>query len=139
MVEYVIQRQKAFTLIELLVVLAIMATLFSLVAPMSQVQVDKTKALAEWKTIQQLTRSAAQHAYTHGTAVVLEVKGTRLLVSDKHKQLTSLGFEQVFFNTQQVRFNANGYPDQIELTAFVRGVPRKVSLEVGFDAYPSKK
>ena len=101
------RQNKAFTLLELLVVMAIMGTSLALVRPLVFDQVDKTKANAELKQLQQLIDSTASIAYLSGQPVNLKFNGKSLL-RELGKKTALTDFEFLFFEPQSFSINSNG-------------------------------
>lgn len=112
------KQSKAFTLLELLVVMAIMGTSLALVGPLVFDQVDKTKANAELKQLQQLIDTTASIAYLSGQPVNLQFNG-KSLRREQGKKTNVTDFEFLFFKPLSFSINSNGQlPSQIlELTS----------------------
>lgn len=101
------KQNKAFTLLELLVVMAIMGTSLALVGPLVFDQVDKTKANAELKQLQQLIDSTASIAYLSGQPVLMQFDG-KSLRREQGKKNNVTEFKFLFFKQQSFSINSNG-------------------------------
>ncbi len=112
------KKVKAFTLIELLVVMAIMGTSLSLVGVLVLDQIDKTKANAELKQVEQLIESSASMAYLTGQSVTMRFNGKSLFI-ERSSQSQSINFDYLFFKQSSLLVNTNGQiPDMtLELTS----------------------
>jgi prepilin-type N-terminal cleavage/methylation domain-containing protein len=112
------KKVKAFTLIELLVVMAIMGTSLSLVGALVLDQIDKTKANAELKKVEQLIESTAAMAYLTGQSVTMRFDGKSLFI-EQGSQSQSTNFDYLFFKQTSLLVNTNGQiPDMtLELTS----------------------
>ena len=100
-------QDKGFTLLELLVVMAIMGTSLALVGPLVFDQVDKTKANAELKQLQQLIDSTASIAYLSGQPVLMQFDG-KSLRRDRAQKSDVREFEFLFFKPLSFSINSNG-------------------------------
>lgn len=98
---------KAFTLIELLVVMAIMGTSLSLVGALVLDQIDKTKANAELKQVEQIIESTAALAYLSGQSITMRFDGKSLFI-DRGSQSQSTNFDYLFFKQSMLLVNTNG-------------------------------
>ena len=122
------QRQQAFTLIELMVVMAIMTVMFSLIGPLAQNQVDKVRASEEWYSFSNKVSQLAAEAYFNGKEIDLIVDGQQLTLSREGQPDVVFQYGYISFPRQHVRFNTNGYPDQLSMTAQVRQRQQQLAL-----------
>lgn len=100
--------RHGFTLIELLVVISIMTTILSLVGPLMIEQVDKTRAAAEFRQLQQYISDSAKVAFLKGQPVSFVFDGKQLQRELGENQVT-VQYDYLFFSQQRVVINANGF------------------------------
>lgn len=100
--------RHGFTLIELLVVISIMTTILSFVGPLMIEQVDKTRAAAEFRQLQQYISDSAKVAFLKGQPVSFVFDGKQLQRELGENQVT-VQYDYLFFSQQRVVINANGF------------------------------
>lgn len=122
------KRQYAFTLLELLVVMSIVGLSLSLVGPLVLEQVDKTKANAEVKQLEQYIDMTLAGAYLAGQPIVLQFNGRQLL-RQQHGVAEQVTFDYLFFQPQQLKINANGQLAQTHLQ--FTSLAKQLEISVG--------
>ncbi len=122
------KRQNAFTLLELLVVMSIVGLALSWVGPLVLEQVDKTKANAEVKQLEQYIDMTLAGAYLAGQPVVLQFNG-RQLQRQQHGVAEQVNFDYLFFQPQQLKINANGQLAQTRLQ--FTSLTKQLEISVG--------
>ena len=118
---------RAFTLIELLVVMVIMGFSLALVGPFVVDQIDKTKANAEVKRLEQLIDSTASLAYLSGQPVILRFNG-KSLQRQSGLQSNVIDFEYLFFKPTEYVVNANGEFSEFVLELTAHRVTRQIVI-----------
>jgi hypothetical protein len=95
-----------------------MGTSLSLVGALVLDQIDKTKANAELKKVEQLIESTAAMAYLTGQSVTMRFDGKSLFI-EQGSQSQSTNFDYLFFKQTSLLVNTNGQiPDMtLELTS----------------------
>lgn len=115
------RQYQGFTLIELIVVMAVISVVMMLLGPLSQAQVERNKAFAEWSEVQRVFELVAKEAYLDGTAYTLHLDGTELkITSAKQSSEKVYNYTYVFFPKQQIEFNHHGYVMSAGVDVFVR-------------------
>jgi prepilin-type N-terminal cleavage/methylation domain-containing protein len=121
------QRHNGFTLIELLVVIAIMTTVLSLVAPLMIEQIDKTKAAAEYRELEQYLSDSAKVAFLKGQPIRFHFNGKQLR-RIMAEETVKLDFRYLFFPPQQLSINANGFISQSHLNIVSGNKSQQINL-----------
>lgn len=117
----VARQQQGFTLIELIVVMAVISVVMMLLGPLSQAQVERNKAFAEWAEVQRVFELVAKEAYLDGVAYRLHLDGTELKITGPNQaQEKVYNYTYVFFPKQQIEFNHHGYVMSAGVEVFVR-------------------
>lgn len=115
--------------------LAILATLFSIVAPLSQQQVSRAEAQSEWLKLKALLSELPSIAFIRGESIKLQLAGSSaILTFDNAVKKEELVFEHIFFSPQTIHFNNHGFADTGEIQARVRQQTRE--LEIGKQRIP---
>ncbi|MEH8015830.1 type II secretion system GspH family protein [Rheinheimera muenzenbergensis] len=120
-------QRNGFTLIELLVVIAIMTTVLTLVAPLMIEQVDKTKAAAEFHEARQYLTDSRKVAFLKGQLIVFTFEGKQLR-RDIGSDSVTLEFQYLFFPSQQLQINANGFTDKTQITVVAGNKQQHIEL-----------
>jgi prepilin-type N-terminal cleavage/methylation domain-containing protein len=100
--------RSGFTLIELLVVLTISTLALTIVAPLMQTQITKSKVSAELIEFKVYMRNSARLAYLRGESVRINLAG-RKLVRVQGVNVSEVNYDALFFQPQNILFNANGF------------------------------
>ena len=120
---------KGFTLIELLVVVAIMMTVLGLVGGGVVNGIARAEAQTEVISVYNLVKKTGVRAFTSGQTLVLtlEQDQARLTVS-QGKVLSTVNFDHLRFEPQQIIFNRNGLPNLFIVDVQVRGKTKALDL-----------
>jgi prepilin-type N-terminal cleavage/methylation domain-containing protein len=119
------RKTRGFTLVELLVVIALMTLVLSLVGPLGQTQLDKSRATEEWIRFKNEVISNQKSAYLQGRPRVLELNGKIMTIKTAQVQPDRVvEFSQIFFEPQQISINAHGFSTPLQVQAVVRGQKR---------------
>ncbi|MBU2225650.1 MAG: type II secretion system GspH family protein [Gammaproteobacteria bacterium] len=115
------QDARGFTLIELIVVMAVISVVMMLVGPLSQTQVERSKAFAEWMEVQRVFELVAKEAYLDGESYTLHLDGAELSITNGNatKEKT-YQYTYVFFPKQEIHINHHGYVMSASVDAFIR-------------------
>ena len=106
------------TLIELLVVMAIVGILATLLAPAGLRQVEKTRALSEWSSLELEVNSLSQSAFFESATISIQFDGSvmRWRSADDSQLVGEKRLNFIFFHPRQSIFiNRNGisFPDTV--------------------------
>ncbi|MDB2486560.1 prepilin-type N-terminal cleavage/methylation domain-containing protein [Porticoccaceae bacterium] len=120
---------KGFTLIELLVVIAIMMTVLGLVGGGVVSGVSRAEAQTEVITVYNLVKKSGVRAFTSGQTLVLSLEQNQArLTASQDNVLSTVDFDHLQFEPQQIIFNRNGLPNLFAIEVQVRGKPRTLDL-----------
>ena len=120
---------RGFTLIELLVVIAIMMTVLGLVGGGVVSGVARTEAQTEVISVYNLVKKSGIRAFTSGQPLVLSLDQNQAKLMGSNDQLiSSVNYEHLLFEPQQVTFNSNGLPNLFAIDVQVRGKSKTLDL-----------
>jgi prepilin-type N-terminal cleavage/methylation domain-containing protein len=120
---------RGFTLIELLVVIAIMMTVLGLVGGGVVSGVARAEAQTEVISVYNLVKKSGVRAFTSGQPLVLSLDQNQAKLIDSNDQLiSSVNYEHLLFEPQQVTFNSNGLPNLFAIGVQVRGKSKTLDL-----------
>ena len=120
---------RGFTLIELLVVIAIMMTVLGLVGGGVVSGVARTEAQTEVISVYNLVKKSGIRAFTAGQPLVLSLDQNQAKLMGSNDQLiSSVNYEHLLFEPQQVTFNSNGLPNLFAIDVQVRGKSKTLDL-----------
>jgi prepilin-type N-terminal cleavage/methylation domain-containing protein len=119
---------SGFTLVELLVVFAISAVALSLVGPMFQDQLEKSKASQEWSVFCLFTKNLRLESFFSGSHITLVLEGNKSVLTDGNGNTHTELYKYLDFGNQRLVFNPSGYPDVMFVNAHVRNTEKTLSL-----------
>ena len=120
---------RGFTLIELLVVIAIMMTVLGLVGGGLVTGVARAEAQTEVISVYNLVKKSGIRAFTSGQPLVLSLDQNQAKLMGSNDQLiSSVNYEHLLFEPQQVTFNSNGLPNLFAIDVQVRGKSKTLDL-----------
>jgi prepilin-type N-terminal cleavage/methylation domain-containing protein len=120
---------RGFTLIELLVVIAIMMTVLGLVGGGVVSGVARAEAQTEVISVYNLVKKSGVRAFTSGQPLVLSLDQNQAkLIYSNDQLISSVNYEHLLFEPQQVTFNSNGLPNLFAIGVQVRGKSKTLDL-----------
>jgi prepilin-type N-terminal cleavage/methylation domain-containing protein len=120
---------RGFTLIELLVVIAIMMTVLGLVGGGVVSGVARAEAQTEVISVYNLVKKSGVRAFTSGQPLVLSLDQNQAkLIGSNDQLISSVNYEHLLFEPQQVTFNSNGLPNLFAIGVQVRGKSKTLDL-----------
>jgi|SaaInlLV_10m_DNA_1039704.scaffolds.fasta_scaffold20402_2 prepilin-type N-terminal cleavage/methylation domain-containing protein len=120
---------RGFTLIELLVVIAIMMTVLGLVGGGVVSGVARAEAQTEVISVYNLVKKSGVRAFTSGQPLVLSLDQNQAkLIGSNDQLISSVNYEHLLFEPQQVTFNSNGLPNLFAIGVQVRGKSQTLDL-----------
>jgi prepilin-type N-terminal cleavage/methylation domain-containing protein len=120
---------RGFTLIELLVVIAIMMTVLGLVGGGVVSGVARAEAQTEVISVYNLVKKSGVRAFTSGQPLVLSLDQNQAkLIGSNDQLISSVNYEHLLFDTQQIIFNSNGLPNFFAIGVQVRGKSKTLDL-----------
>lgn len=101
--------------------MAVISVVMMLVGPLSQTQVERSKAFAEWMEVQRVFELVAKEAYLDGESYTLHLDGAELSITNGNatKEKT-YQYTYVFFPKQEIHINHHGYVMSASVDAFIR-------------------
>lgn len=121
---------KGFTLIELLIVITLFGLAIALVGPLTIEQVESARAREEQQKLQRWLRQQSFNAFATEQTLLFTFEGKALyqVLANGQTPDRIVQFEYLFFEPQQLSFNANGITTTENLTFFLKGRPVTLSL-----------
>ena len=128
--------RSGFSMIELLIVIVLMGIGFSLIGPMTVDFVDKSKARNEYLQLNRwIEKQSLKHflgtkssSFYFNHQSIYEISEN--LKSTNEPQNLIITFNYLFFESQYIRFNHNGYASSRYLTVNTKTTTKKLDLIV---------
>lgn len=120
---------KGFTLIELMIVMSIVALLMGMVGPLAINSLEKAQAKEEMLSMKNWLRKISYRAFNTGQVYKVKLSGKKItLLNNDQSIIIEKDFESLFFQPQELTYNAKGFVDKSILTGSYRNTSLTIDL-----------